>query len=79
MLLATLLATRKWFRFSGAACLCFGVWAMLQTIGAHYTFEDVLMGWLKSPLSSRKMGSMRETDLRRSSGVCYNMPDLNKR
>lgn len=30
------------FRFSNAAYLCFGVWAVLQAIGAHYTFESLL-------------------------------------
>ena len=49
-LLAVLAVTRKWFRFSTVAYLCFGVWAVLQTIGAHYTFEHVPMDWLMSPL-----------------------------
>ena len=49
-LLAILLVTRKWFKFSTAAYLCFWVWAVLQTIGAHYTFEHVPMEWLMSPL-----------------------------
>ena len=49
-LLAVLLSTRRLFRFSLAAYACFFVWMMLQTIGAHYTFEFVPMDWLKEPL-----------------------------
>ena len=49
-LLAILMVTRRWFKFSTAAYLCFWVWAVLQTIGAHYTFEHVPMDWLMSPL-----------------------------
>ena len=45
-----LLAMRRWSRFSSAAYLCCWVWAVLQTIGAHYTFEHVPMDWLMSPL-----------------------------
>ena len=48
--LAILLATRRWFRFSSVAYLCFWIWALLQTVGAHYTFEHVPMDWLMSPL-----------------------------
>ena len=44
-----LLVVRRWFKFSSAAYLCFGVWAVLQTIGAHYTFEHVPMDWLMTP------------------------------
>ena len=49
-LLAVLLLTRRLFRFSLAAYACFFVWMMLQTVGAHYTFELVPMDWLKEPL-----------------------------
>ena len=49
-LLAILLSTRRMFRFSLAAYACFFVWMMLQTVGAHYTFELVPMDWLKEPL-----------------------------
>ena len=49
-LLAILMVTRRWFKFSTAAYLCFWVWAVLQTVGAHYTFEHVPMDWLTSPL-----------------------------
>ena len=49
-LLAVLLVTRWMFRFSLAAYACFFVWMMLQTVGAHYTFELVPMDWLKEPL-----------------------------
>ena len=49
-LLAVLLSTRRLYRFSLAAYACFFVWMMLQTIGAHYTFELVPMDWLKEPL-----------------------------
>ena len=49
-LLAVLLLTRRQFRFSLAAYACFFVWMMLQTVGAHYTFELVPMDWLKEPL-----------------------------
>ena len=48
-LLAVLLVTRRWFKFSAAAYLYFWVWAVLQTVGAHYTFEHVPMDWLMSP------------------------------
>ena len=49
MLLA-LLSARRWFRFSLASYICFFVWMMLQTVGAHYTFELVPMDWLMEPL-----------------------------
>ena len=45
-LLAVLLSTRRMFRFSLAAYSCFFAWMMLQTVGAHYTFELVPMDWL---------------------------------
>lgn len=49
-LLAILLATRRRFRFSTAACAFFFVWLLLQAIGAHYSFERVPMDWLTTPL-----------------------------
>ena len=49
-LLAVLLLTRRRFSFSLVAYACFFVWMMLQTIGAHYTFELVPMDWLREPL-----------------------------
>jgi putative membrane protein len=49
-LLAVLLSTRWMFRFSLAAYSCFFAWMMLQTVGAHYTFELVPMDWLKEML-----------------------------
>ena len=49
-LLVILLVTRRMFRFSLAAYSCFFVWMMLQTVGAHYTFELVPMDWLKEML-----------------------------
>ena len=49
-LLVVLLSTRRLFRFSLAAYACFIVWMVLQTVGAHYTFELVPMDWLKEPL-----------------------------
>ena len=49
-LLAVLLSTRRMFRFSRAAYACFFVWMLLQTVGAHYTFELVPMDWLKELL-----------------------------
>ena len=49
-MLAVLLSTRRWFRFSLASYICFFVWMMLQTVGAHYTFELVPMDWLMEPL-----------------------------
>ena len=49
-LLVVLLATRRKFRFSTAAYMCFFVWMILQSIGAHWTFELVPMDWLKEPL-----------------------------
>ena len=49
-LLVILLVTRRMFRFSLAAYACFFVWMMLQTVGAHYTFELVPMDWLKEML-----------------------------
>lgn len=45
-----LLLVRRWLRFSSAAYLCCWVWAVLQTIGAHYTFEHVPMDWMMTPL-----------------------------
>ena len=47
---AILLLTRRKFRFSPPAYLCFFVWTVLQLVGAHYTFELVPMDWLKEPL-----------------------------
>ena len=47
---AVLLLTRRKFRFSTPAYLCFFVWTVLQLIGAHYTFEHVPMEWLMKPL-----------------------------
>ena len=49
-LAAVLLSTRSRFRFSTAAYACFFVWCILQTIGAHWTFERVPMAWLTEPL-----------------------------
>ncbi len=49
-LLTVLLVTRRLFRFSLAAYACFFVRMMLQTVGAHYTFELVPMDWLKEML-----------------------------
>ena len=49
-LLSVLLSTRRMFRFSLAAYSCFFAWMMLQTVGAHYTFELVPMDWLKEML-----------------------------
>lgn len=49
-LLAILLATRRRFRFSTAACGFFFVWILLQAIGAHWSFERVPMDWLTGPL-----------------------------
>ena len=49
-LLVILLVTRRMFRFSLAAYSCFFAWMMLQTVGAHYTFELVPMDWLKEML-----------------------------
>ncbi|MGN0855215.1 MAG: DUF2238 domain-containing protein [Kiritimatiellia bacterium] len=39
-LLALLLATRRRFRFSTVAYLCFFSWMLLQTVGAHWTFAS---------------------------------------
>ena len=47
---AILLLTRRKFRFSTPAYLCFFVWTVLQLVGAHYTFEHVPMEWLMNPL-----------------------------
>ena len=47
---AILLLTRRKFRFSTLAYLCFFVWTVLQLVGAHYTFEHVPMEWLMKPL-----------------------------
>ena len=49
-LVAILLLTYRKFRFSTAAYSCFFVWCILQTIGAHWTFEHVPMEWLTTPL-----------------------------
>ena len=49
-LLAILLLARPRFRFSAAACSFFFVWILLQTIGAHWSFERVPMDWLMRPL-----------------------------
>jgi putative membrane protein len=45
-----LFLTRRKFRFSTPAYLCFFVWTVLQIVGAHYTFEHVPMEWLMRPL-----------------------------
>ena len=49
-LLAVLLSTRRMFRFSVTAYVCFFVWMVFQAVGAHYTFELVPMDWLTKPL-----------------------------
>lgn len=49
-LLAILLCTRRRFRFTTAAYSFFFVWLLLQTVGAHYSFERVPMDWLTAPL-----------------------------
>ena len=49
-LLTALLLVRRTYRFSTAAYACFFVWMMLQTVGAHDTFELVPMEWLMEPL-----------------------------
>ena len=49
-LVAILLLTHRRFKFSTAAYTCFFTWCILQTIGAHWTFERVPMGWLAEPL-----------------------------
>jgi putative membrane protein len=49
-LVAILLLTCRWFRFSTAAYTFFFVWCILQIIGAHWTFECVPMQWLTGPL-----------------------------
>ena len=49
-LFALLALTRRRFRFSVAAYLCFGFWMLLQVIGAHYSFERVPMDWLMGSL-----------------------------
>ena len=46
---AILLLTRRRFRFSAIAYLCFFVWTILQLVGAHFTFEHVPMEWLMKP------------------------------
>ncbi|MBO7509905.1 MAG: DUF2238 domain-containing protein, partial [Bacteroidales bacterium] len=33
-----------------AGCSFFFVWLLLQTVGAHYSFERVPMDWLTAPL-----------------------------
>ncbi len=47
---AILFFTRRIFLFSTAAYFCFTTWMILQTVGAHYTFEHVPMDWLTKPL-----------------------------
>ena len=49
-LVAILAIAWRWMRFSTTAYLCLFAWCILQTIGAHWTFENVPMRWLMSPL-----------------------------
>lgn len=49
-LVAILAIAWRWMRFSTTAYLCLFAWSILQTIGAHWTFENVPMDWLMSPL-----------------------------
>ena len=41
IIVATLVATHRWFRFSGVAYLMMSVLVYLHTIGGHFTFERV--------------------------------------
>ena len=50
-----LLLTRRKFRFSTPAYLCFFVWTVLQIVGAHYTFEHVPMEWHLQPMVDRRV------------------------
>ena len=63
-LLAILLVTRRWFMFSNAAYLCCWVWAVLQTVSAHYMFEHVPMDWCIGPVAGEG-----EDDV----NICYNV------
>ena len=49
-LVAVVALAWRWMRFSTTACACLCVWCVLQTIGAHWTFEAVPMDWLMSQL-----------------------------
>lgn len=49
VLLLLVIMRNRW-RFSTAAYTCLWVWMILQTIGAHYSFEQVPMAWLMEPL-----------------------------
>ena len=50
-LLAVLAVTRKWFKFSTAAYLCFWVWAVLQTVAAKSAEK-----WQVKQIRFRKSG-----------------------
>jgi len=41
LIVATLVLTFRWFRFSNTAYLMMAVLVFLHTIGGHYTFERV--------------------------------------
>jgi len=46
LIVATLVLTFRWFRFSNTAYLMMAVLVFLHTIGGHYTFERVPFQWV---------------------------------
>lgn len=52
LLVATLLITYRWFRFSNLSYLLITLFMTLHAVGAHYTYAQVPLGfWLKEALS----------------------------
>ncbi len=46
LIVAALVITARWFRFSDTAYALMAVLVFLHTIGGHYTFERVPFGWV---------------------------------
>ena len=46
LIVAALVVTWRWYRFSNTAYLLMAVLLFLHTVGGHYTFERVPFGWV---------------------------------
>ncbi len=50
LIVAALVVTWRWYRFSNTAYLLMAVLLFLHTVGGHYTFERVPFGWVTDTL-----------------------------
>ncbi|KHT64345.1 membrane protein [Photobacterium gaetbulicola] len=54
LILAPLLITYRFFRFSNTAYILIAIWMSLHTIGAHYTFANVPFDWFNDLIGSQR-------------------------